>query len=182
MIEAISNYAITLVCASFLINLVEMILPSGNMRKYVIFVCGVIITILLIRPIITFSHEEIDVSEILSEQVEIQTEIEEKKYQDFYTNEVIKAYQQNLESGIRERIQQAGYLVSKIQIEYDAVSLEPKYLNLAIETKEKMVEPVRIEVSNRSTPQKETISSFELLKIKKMLLEEYGFERIDISG
>lgn len=182
MIDDLSNYAISIIFASFLMNFVQMILPNSHMRKYVIFVCGVIITIILIHPVISFFHKDINVSQILKENEALQIEIEEKKYEEEYEGKLISTYKQNIEEGIQKRLEQIGYKVHDIEIEYDEMTLEPKFLKLTIESSNGTIQPVRVEVSSRALGENGSISSLDNFKIKSILQNEYGFERIEING
>lgn len=104
MIESLSNYAMTIVCSSLMINLIQMILPNGHSRKYVIFVCGVITTIILISPVITFLNKDFDIQAVLNLNEEKLFDIEKEKYEEYYADEIISTYKSNIENGIVMRL------------------------------------------------------------------------------
>lgn len=188
MIDNLSKYTMAIVCSSFMMNLIQMILPNGNSKKYVLFVCGVIMAIILISPVITFLNEDYHLEELLSVNEEKLFEVEKEKYEEYYENEVIHTYQSNIQNGIVERLKKAGYKVHNIQIEYDKVTMEPESLRLEIESMDGTVQPVRIEVSSfeisnndMSKGKNSSISAFEKLRLEKILKEEYGFEAVEIN-
>lgn len=181
MIESLSNYAYSIICSSFLLNIIQMILPEGENRKYIMFVCSVIVTIILINPIINFLNKDIDVSNILIKNEEIYAEVQEENYRKYYSNEIINTYKKNIEEGVAKRLEEAGYKVHQIECEYDEVTMEPKYLKLTIESDNGRVQPVRIEVSSSNSVINEKLSPFEEMKIKNMLKEIYGIEKVDIN-
>ena len=180
MIESLSNYALAIICSSFLLNIIQMILPNGENRKYVIFVCSVILTIILINPIIKFLNKDFNISNVIKQNIDLYTKIEQESYQEYYSNEIITTYKENVENGIITRLEEVGYKVHKIECEYDEVSMEPKYLKLTIESNDGTIQPVKIEVLSNDINVKK-ISAFEELKIKNMLKEVYGVENVDIE-
>lgn len=182
MIESLSNYALAIICASFLINIIQMILPSGENRKYVLFVCGVIITIILIEPVIKFLNKEIDITSIFKENEALYTKIETEKYQGYYEEELIKTYKNNIQSDIVNRLNQSGYKVHEIKCEYDEKTMEPKYLKLQIESDSGLIQPVRIEVSNNKIQKEDNLSAFEVAKLETMIREIYGIDNISINS
>ncbi len=180
MLESASNYALSIVCASFLISIIQMILPSGENKKYVLFVSSMIIMIILINPIISFFNKDFDLLEVFKENEESFNLTEEESYNNYYEEQVFNMYKKNLEADIVKRIEENGYKVNKIECEYDDVTKEPNYLRLELEQNDGSVTPVRIEVSSSNIANKE-ISTFEELRIKSFIKEMYGIEKVDIN-
>lgn len=180
MLESASNYALSIVCASFLINIIQMILPSGENKKYVLFVSTMIIMIILINPIISFLNKDFDLMEVFKENEESFNLAEEESYNNYYEEQVFNMYKKNLEADIVKRLEENGYEVNKIECEYDDISKEPNYLRLELKQNDGSVTPVRIEVSGNNTPNRE-MSAFEVMKIKSFIKEMYGIDRVDIN-
>ena len=66
MIEWISNWAGGIVVAVIIGTVIEMILPSGNSKKYIKVVIGIYVLFTIVSPVITkFTGETIEVSDIL---------------------------------------------------------------------------------------------------------------------
>ena len=144
--ESLSSYAMAIIGASFVMNLIQMILPEGNTKKYIVFVCGVVVVLLLISPVISFFHQDFDISQVLAGQEEHSMEIESETYETYYEQQVKNAYQSNIQNDIIERLRKAGYKAEKMEIEYDEITKEPKHLRVTITASDGTVQPVRIEV------------------------------------
>lgn len=180
LIDGLSNYAIAIICSSFLMNIIQMILPNSANRKYVIFVCGVIITIILINPIISLINKDFDLQEVFEQNQKEYIDLE-KDYENKYNNEVVLMYKKNIEDGIVKRLNEAGYTVHNIECEYDEYSLEPKALKLEIESSNGGITPVRIEVSNSYKSNENNVSFIEITNIKNMLKRTYGIDNVKIN-
>lgn len=180
MIESLSNYAFAIICSSFIMNLIQMILPDSSNRKYVIFICGVIITIILINPVISIVHKDFDIQKILTINEEKYVDIE-KNYEEQYNEEILGRYKKNVEEGIVKRLNDAGYVVHSIECEYDEKTLEPKALKLNIEADSGTVTPVRIEVSSEYNGENKKLSFAQVANLKSMLKSTYGINNIKIN-
>ena len=180
MIESLSNYAFAIICSSFIMNLIQMILPDSSNRKYVIFVCGVIITIILINPVISIVHKDFDIQKILTINEEKYVDIE-KNYEEQYNEEILGRYKKNVEEGIVKRLNDAGYVVHSIECEYDEKTLEPKALKLNIQADSGTVTPVRIEVSSEYNGENKKLSFVQVANLKSMLKSTYGINNIKIN-
>lgn len=180
MIEGLSNYAFAIICSSFIMNLIQMILPDSSNRKYVIFVCGVIITIILINPVISIVHKDFDIQKILTINEEKYVDIE-KNYEEQYNEEILGRYKKNVEEGIVKRLNDAGYVVHSIECEYDEKTLEPRALKLNIEADSGTVTPVRIEVSSEYNGENKKLSFVQVANLKNMLKSTYGINNIKIN-
>lgn len=180
MIESLSNYAFAIICSSFIMNLIQMILPDSSNRKYVIFICGVIITIILINPVISIVHKDFDIQKILTINEEKYVDIE-KSYEEQYSEEILGRYKKNVEEGIVKRLNDAGYVVHSIECEYDEKTLEPRALKLNIEADSGTVTPVRIEVSSEYGNETKKLSFAQVANLKSMLKSTYGINNIKIN-
>lgn len=180
LIDSLSNYAIAIICSSFLMNIIQMILPNSANRKYVIFVCGVIVTIILVNPVVSFVNKDFDLQELFEKNQKEYIDLE-KDYESKYNDEVILKYKKNIEDGIVERLNEAGYVVHNIECEYDEYSLEPKALRLDIEADDGGVTPVRIEVSSNYKACENKVSFVEITNIKSMIKKTYGINDIKIN-
>lgn len=183
MINDLSNYAIAIVCSSFVMNLIQMILPNGSNKKYVLFVCGVITAIILISPVISFLKRDFDLEEVFTYNKENFEEIEKKKYEEYYSNEIVDTYKNNIKNGIIERLKKAGYDVKSINIEYDKDTMEPSNLIIEIESSDGTIQPVRVEAIaiEKDKSDNNNISVIDKLKVESILKNDYGFKKITIN-
>lgn len=180
MINSLSNYALSIACTAFIMNLIQMILPSGKNRNYILFVCTMIITIVLVRPIIELVNNEINISNIFTQNQEKYLEIKEKNYNNSSNEKIVNEYKKNIEKGIIQRLEDVGYNVKYIECKYNDKTLEPDYLYLEIEHQDGEIQPVKIEVNGGITELKEELTISELIEIKKILREEYGINEVEV--
>ena len=144
MVENISNFCMSIICTIMLVIVLEMIIPEGKSKKYVTFVCGIVVTLVLIEPIINLF--DINIEEVLAN---MSTEYEEVKIdKNLYEDSVKKSYEQTLINDIIIRLKENGYNVSNVTVEYDEETLKPirVYMNLKNDD-DGYIQPVKIEVS-----------------------------------
>lgn len=154
MVENISNFCMSIICTIMLLIVLEMIIPEGKSKKYVTFVCGIVVTLVLIEPIINLF--DINIEEVL---VSVSAEYEEVKIDEsLYENSVKKSYEQTLINDIIIRLKENGYNVSNVKVEYDEESLKPTRVYMNLENNEdKYIQPVKIEVSATKINSENTI-------------------------
>lgn len=180
MIEKLSDYAFSLVSAIFVLNIIQMVLPENKNRKYVLFVSSMIITIILIEPVLNFLNEDIEVSNVLSENQEKLVEISEETKNKYYEQEILKKYKENIENGIIDRLTQMGYETKVIKCEYNQTTLEPEYLYLELNQIDGEIIPVKIEVMQNPQNKTNEFSLLEKIQIKETLKSEYGIKNMEV--
>lgn len=182
MLSFISSWVQGIIIAVVISTIIEMILPDGNIKKYVRTVIGAFIVFVIISPIITkVTGKEISLNTY--QMPEIEQYQEEIKID---TNLYIEStYIKNIEQDIIENIEEKGYEVQEISIDIDKTEENYgliKRINLYImKGKTNDIEPVEININ--STPkQDESITEEEKQEIKEFLKENYGTEAITING
>lgn len=118
MIEWISNWTGGIVVAVIIGTVIEMILPSGNSKKYIKVVIGIYVLFTIISPVITkLTGETIDVSDILdldkyveeAEDVVMQNTIQSN-------NQIMQVYSSGIKDDMKAKIEAKGYMVNSIDI------------------------------------------------------------------
>ena len=118
MIEWISNWTGGIVVAVIIDTVIEMILPSGNSKKYIKVVIGIYVLFTIISPVITkLTGETIDVSDILdldkyveeAEDVVMQNTIQSN-------NQIMQVYSSGIKDDMKAKIEAKGYMVNSIDI------------------------------------------------------------------
>ena len=181
MVSFITSWVQGIIIAVIISTIIEMILPDGNIKKYVRTVIGTFIVFVIISPIIT----KITGKEISLNSYEM-PEIEQYKEIKIDTNSYIEStYIKNIEQDIIENIEGKGYEVQEISIDIDKT--EESYgaihrINLYIaKGKTNDVEPIEINI-NSEPKQDESITEEETKEIKDFLKENYVAEAITING
>lgn len=173
MIETISEFAINIICTVMLTVILQMIIPDGKNKKYINFICGTIVTITLIEPILSLLT--IDIEEVFEGNL---AEYEEYKIdENLYDDVIRKNYEKNLVNDMTKRLEENGYNVSNIKIEYDDITYKPirAYMDLENQT-DSYVQPIKIEISKNMND----INGLDIRKIKNIITESYGINSENI--
>lgn len=118
MIDWISNWAGGIIVAVIIGTVIEMILPSGNSKKYIKVVIGIYVLFTIVSPVITkFTGETIEVSDILdldkyveeAEDVATQNTIQSN-------NQIMEVYSSGIKEDLKAKIEAKGYKVNSIDI------------------------------------------------------------------
>ena len=129
-----------------MVIILEMIMREGKSKKYVNFVCGIVVTLVLIEPLTNFM--DINVDEVLAN---VTSDYEEVKYDESaYENSVKKSYEQTLINDVIIRLKENGYNVTNVKVEYDEETLKPIKMYMDLEGEDGYIQPVKIEISTKS--------------------------------
>lgn len=146
MVQSISDFCMTIICTIMMVIILEMIMPEGKSKKYVNFVCGIVVTLVLIEPLTNFM--DINVDEVLAN---VTSDYEKVKYDaSAYENSVKKSYEQTLINDVIIRLKENGYNVTNVKVEYDEETLKPIKMYMDLECEDGYIQPVKIEVSTKS--------------------------------
>lgn len=174
MINELSNTASTLVAAVVLITIIEMLLPFGNMKKYVKFFGGLILMLVIITSIINLLNSDIDIEKLIEEN---QIEVSSIEYE-FNESHIFNSYNENLKLDIIKRLEENGYKVLDIDIITDKNTYEPTDLELVIEHDDGEIQPIVIDVFKTVSPE---LSSYDKEIIKTLINLNYGIKKSNIK-
>lgn len=122
MIEGLSTWAEQIIVAVVIATIIEMILPSGNNKKYIKAVIGVYILFTIISPIIG-KVTDIDLGDFDYEKYFEQTDTYQTMSESLSINNdktVEEIYISNLKQDMRSKLQEKGYLVENITINIES--------------------------------------------------------------
>lgn len=174
MVENLNTFTVTIICTVMMMMLIKMIIPEGKNKKYILFICGLITTLVLLEPMLSFLN--IDINEVLAKN---EFEYQEYKADDSLYQEAVRAsYEEAMINDVISRLKENGYNVSHVRIEYDEVTYKPMKIYLKLEDEEGFVQPIKIEVSNNQ--KNATISEVTKSKIQKMIEANYGISKSNI--
>lgn len=176
MIEEFKEYTYLIVISVFITNMIQMVAPAGQTRKYIIFVASIIVTIVLMEPIVNLLNEEIDINQTLAFNQE--KYIEQTQNENLFITQIEESYKTNIENGIIEHMKNIGYTIHSMRCEYDEITLEPKYIYLEVSIEDNEIRPVKIEVSNNV----QESNFLDEWKIVNLLKQTYGFEEVEVSA
>ncbi len=202
MIEGVSTWAEQIIVAVIIASIIEMILPSGNNKKYIKAVIGVYILFTIISPILgkitNIDLENIDYEKYFEELDASQTVSQTlTKNNDKSIEEI---YESNIKQDMKAKLKEQGYIVENIELNIEFKS-EANYgkinsVNLSVyKTKENeetsesntiavnKIETVTIGniVKNTSNNQdKENLKESEKNEIKKYIASVYEVNKKNI--
>ena len=194
MMNSIMSYVYTLVFFAIFIAILEMILPKGNNRKYVMLASGLLLTYITISPIIsilsgisetknTFSS---NIKEVSAEYGNSLTDINQEQY-------VLNLFEKGVENDIKKTVEECGFAIENVKVEYiineqkeitDITSISFSVLDRVDKHQNQgNVQKVSVDVSingNRDSNKKIDLTSEEKDSIKKCLSEAYKLSQSDI--
>lgn len=173
MIETLSNMTTTLVVAIILITIIEMILPSGNNKKYIKFFSGIILMIIIINPIIGVLNSDIDIDDFIKEN---QVELANVEYE-FNQNYIYDTYRENLKQDIIKRLEENGYEVVDLELTVKKTTYEPTELQLQLKHSDGEIQPIVVEIFKNSQDQ---LSSYDKEIVRTLINSNYGIKKSKI--
>ena len=174
MLDFLSNYTTTIICTIIMIIIIKMIIPDGKNRKYILFICGLVLTLVLFEPILGLMKLDIN-------QVFAQNEYEYQEYKtddSLYKNALMESYEKALIQDITNRLEENGYKVSNVRVEYNEDTFKPTKIYLNLEDSEGYIQPVKIEVISNNSDLK--VDEFTKSKIKEIIKSNYGTDKNNI--
>ena len=174
-------------------TILEMILPSGNNKKYIKMMIGLYVLYTIISPVVKLSNINIDNYEKYL-NITTSSKISSKNY----TEEYIKStYLSTLKENIKAKVKEEGYTVTELNVEINNGSLnygeinngslnygEIKKINLKIEKDASEEKISKIKTISVTIEQKETLSLEEkndIQKIKELLSNYYEIDEKNVS-
>ena len=127
MIEFLKNWIEQIAIAIVIVSIIELILPSGNLKKYIKIVLGIYVVFCIISPFTNnynlFNLEDLEFDKYNQVQTSsaINQENMNKRIQNLYIEE--------LKKNIEKKVDEIGYKLNKCEIDadLDTKSTNPRY-------------------------------------------------------
>lgn len=122
--EFLNTWLQTIIVSVIIATIVEMILPSGNNKKYIKVVLGIYVVFNIITPVINkITNDGFEISSIINideyskkmEEYKIDT-LDESSITAKNNNSIEQIYMLNLEKDMKAKLEEKGYKVDKIEI------------------------------------------------------------------
>ena len=121
MLESIKSWIITILIGAFIVNIVDMILPSSKIKPYINLVVNFIFVFIVLTPIISFFSKDISLedkilksmSEYNKEYVDSINELANKTG----NNSLSKGYEDGLKEVLKLKLNECGYELNEIQFD-----------------------------------------------------------------
>lgn len=185
MISFLTNWTEQIAIAVIIVSIFELILPKGNLKKYIKIVLGIYVVFCIISPFVNASNL-FEFTE-LNQYVENTTSISNEQVDQTSMNlRLEKLYIEQIKNDIEKKVDTYGYKVSKCSIDadLDSSSQNPGIHSIDLVLKKKGivdVEKVEISVTNEenidTTENKENENQIEtnsdVQTIKEALAQSY---------
>ncbi|MBO5143308.1 MAG: stage III sporulation protein AF [Clostridia bacterium] len=179
MIDKISDYAEVIITLVIAVTIIELIIPNGKNKKYVMFASSLSIMIAVLNPILSVLNMDFDILESLNTIEEEMNDMEyssSTKYDLDYN--IYSSYISNLEENMKARLEDIGYRVVESKINVDKTTYEPTNIEMKIEYSDGFIQPIIIDVFENLSNNK--IYEADIKKIKTFLNQNYGVHENNI--
>ena len=198
MINFLSNWIENIAIAVIIASIFEMILPDGNIKKYIKVILGVYIVFNIISPFANSKAiNSFDVAEELNEYTE-GTNINEEEYSTTY--KLNQIYENTFEKEVIQTVEREGFIVNKCEVKgnFNAeeknagiskiwIEIEPQKIlkkdkeentnSINIENINE-IEKIEINVGNKLTQEKnEEVDSKDIDTLRKYLSKHYEIDK-----
>ena len=179
-VDKISGYIEQIITLIIAITIIELILPNSKNKKYVMFVCSLVILISVINPILKVFNSGIDISKTIKN---IQQEIKKTEYTLSTEHEldysIYDLYIKNLEGNMVDRLEDMGYKVLESKINVNKETYEPENIELKVKYDDGYIQPVIINVFENILDRE--MHEADIDEIKETLALNYGLEKSQIK-
>ena len=177
MINFLNNWVEQITISVIIVSIFELILPKGNLKKYIKIVLGVYIIFCIISPFVNdfkwYDIENIDFNKYS------QNITENKVNQESMDTRLQELYIEELKRNITEKVKENGYNVSKCDIK---ANLTEKNGNVGINNINLVVSKGIIEkVEINSKDETKNQNNEEIEKIKEEIAKTYEINKNTIN-
>ncbi len=194
MIKFLNNWIEGIAISVILVSLFEMILPNGNLKKYIKIILGIYIVFNIIAPFVdSKALYNINIEKEIENYIDNNNSINSQNM----NNDLDKIYANTFEKELKQTVEKKGYNVYKCKVE-GVFSTEKKEtgikkISIIIETKNSNyenkdkdknkntidvdeVENINIKIGEHKE-EKSKISENDIKELKKYLSEHYEIEQ-----
>ena len=184
MLESIKTWIVTVLIGAFIVNIVDMILPSSKIKPYINLVVNFIFVFIILTPIANFFSK--DMSEYNKQYVDSVNGLADKTG----NNSLSKGYEDGLKEVLKLKLNEYGYELDEIELEGNKIGkITVKDKNNSNKSENEDIQSKENEKSkqvfNEKDEQKNTKHSLDLSedKLKEDLVKilDVSIETIEID-
>ena len=176
MINFLTNWIQQIVIAVILVSVFELIIPNGNLKKYIKIVLGIYVIYCIISPFVDSSSlyklEEKDLENYIKTDSN-----ETAKNQESMDLRLQKIYIEELEKDVESKINEYGYKVNKIDIDANLNQESPNpgihKINLVLSSNDNNIQKIEIGKNKEN----ETQENEKIEEIKQNLANYYEINK-----
>ena len=118
MIKFLSNWVQQIALAVIIVSIFELILPNGNLKKYIKIILGIYVIFCLISPFVDsqalYKLQNVDLSEYVENETQTQNSTVNQESMDLRLSQL---YIEELEKDIKKRVEENEYKMVKCNID-----------------------------------------------------------------
>lgn len=183
MKEFLHNWITSIASIIIFVSLMELIIPSGSIKKYTRIATGLIVMVTILNPIFRVFDRSTDIQTYISQYVstynvntsDVENKIVEKRIEEQTIEVYKKKLSEKIENEIRNEIGKK-YSVQNLVINEDVNSIEfgaVKYIELRSILDDKSIKPVDKVVIGKDSS---SVKEFKDEKVLSMLQDTYYIE------
>ena len=184
MINFLSGWIEQISISVIIVSIFEMIIPKGNIKKYIKIVLGIYITYCIIAPFVN-SGKLFDLDEKKLNKMIQSDEKQTNVNQETMDKRLEKLYIQELEKNIKSKLNELGYEISKCKIDANlqSNSENPGIHKIKLTIKKSKNQNINIEKVEIGEQDNSIVSEEETEKIKTEIADllEIDKNNIDIK-
>ena len=120
MLENIKNWIVTILIGAFIVNIVDMILPSSKLKPYINLVVNFIFVFIVLTPIINFFSKDMSLdNRILKSMTEYSKQYVDSSNQlaqKTGNSSLTKGYEDGLKEVLKLKLNEYGYELDEIEL------------------------------------------------------------------
>lgn len=203
MVSFINSWAQGIILAVIISCVIEIILPGGNIKKYVKTVIGIYVLFVIVHPLISaVLNKKLNVDSIIDDTISQMSEYESTDITIETNNYIEKTYKQKLQEDMSQKLNEKGYDINSLNLyietenensygQINGISMEISKIQKTEESNNKnitqnevnKVESIDIKISDSIATnktdniEKETVTEQEIETIKDYLNLTYEIDK-----
>lgn len=173
------EYVSSLIMITLIMTIIELLLANYKHKKYVMFVGTLVLLLSVIQPVVKVLGREEDVSQMFKQYQQEMQEWEIDSATKYSAEAILyQTYVKNLETDMKQRLEDIGYQVIESEIQVDENTYQPSKIVMRVRYEDGFVQPIVIDVFG--TQKQENWYEADTVKIKESLKNWYGIEKEQI--
>lgn len=117
MVSFINSWAQVIILAVIISCVIEIILPGGNIKKYVKTVIGIYVLFVIVHPLISaVLNKKLNVDSIIDDTISQMSEYESTDITIETNNYIEKTYKQKLQEDMSQKLNKKGYDINSLNL------------------------------------------------------------------
>lgn len=180
--DVLRSWIITLVSVTIVCSIIEKFAPQGNLNKYVKLICGLVVTVVIVTPVLNLLKGDFDIDSVAWNQYVKMSEGELKsrvaRLQEEDSSQILELYRASLINDVKTRFKgHREFIVTNV----DAVMFEDQN-----DERFGLLRSIYLNLEPADDNRMKTVSAETITNIKNQLIAAFGVKEnqiiIDLSA